>query len=114
MHFRMLTVPNTDLQDHRAPSILRFRPTNRQGCWAELKNSMGIIRSSDGNCDVRCSSQAGCTKNITNGQCYWVSYMCMCIKNTFIVKSIKLKKIANMTAKFIIYLMIINIVDITN
>lgn len=40
--------------------------------------------------------------------------MCMCIKNTFIVKSFKLRKIVNMMAKFIIYLMIINIVDITN
>lgn len=59
-HFQNLRLHFTDLQDHRAASILRLCPINRQGFGAELKNSMSIIRSSDGNSDTRSNSQAGC------------------------------------------------------
>lgn len=59
-NFQTLRLYFTDLQDHTSAPILGLRPINRQGIWAELKNSMSIIRGSDGNCDARSNSQAGC------------------------------------------------------
>lgn len=73
--FQKLTAPCTDLQDHRAASILRFCPTNRDGVGAELENSMSIVRSGDGHCDVRRNSQAGCTKDVTDDPVLIYMYM---------------------------------------
>lgn len=74
-HFQKLTAPCTDLQGHRAASILRFCPTNREGVSAELENSMSIVRSGDGHCDARCNSQAGCTKDVTDDPVLIYMYM---------------------------------------